>query len=324
MPVAVGQDQLSALVRHQIIPVVTDNIYGNITLLARLLSANKRTMQGGKHIEAPLLYQKANVGGAFTGNDVLSTAEFEDVKNGVWGWKRLYVPVTINSDTLIMADSALAVVDYIKKQVKSAEMYMADLLGGNSVGIWSSGTNPKGIDGLNIAVDSTGVYAGLDRSVDTWWRSYEDATSAQTLTEPALNNVFSNCLVGGKHPTSIWSRRDQYNRYWLLNYTKQTIQLSPMGHDELHASTGFTNQSFNQIPWFIDDSVPLGADGTNSQIVFLNEEFLELVVSPRGDFYFKDFQEPVDMASMTARIEFAGNLISTSSRAHGKLSDVRS
>jgi hypothetical protein len=324
MPTIVGTDQLSSLVRHQILPVVTDNIYGNIALLARLLSANKRTIQGGRHIEAPLLYQKANVGGAFTGNDVLSVAEFEDTKNAAWGWKRIYVPVTINSDTLIMADSALAVVDYIKKQMKSAEMYMADLLAGNSIGIWSAGTNVKGLDGLDIAIDSTGTYGGLSRSTNSWWAAYEDTTSSQVLTFGALQTVFSNCQVGGKHPTSIWSRRDQYNRYWLLNQAAQAQQMLPQGHDEIMASAGFTNLSFNNVPWFIDDNVPLGADSTNSQIFMPNEEFIELVVSPRGDFYFKDFQEPVDMASMTARLEFAGNLISTSSRVHGKLSDVRS
>lgn len=316
---AIGQDQLSSLVRHHVIPIITDNIYGQIPVFFRLMMGNKRTVNGGRWIEAPLMYKKANVGGSYTGAQVLTMAQFEDVKNGFWNWKQYYVPVVIDGLTLIMADSPLAIADYIKKQMKSAEMYMADLL---SNALWATAPGANDIDSITTAVDSTGTYAGLNRAVDTWWAANE-TTGASTVSHTFLNNLFMNASVGGRHPTLICSRKDQYNRYFAVNMAagERPHFISPTSRDEVLANAGFVNQIFNGVPWVVDDTISR-SNSTDSDIFMLNEEFFEVVVSPRGDFIFKDFTEPHDQDAITGRLHFVGNVIQTSSRNHSKASNV--
>lgn len=314
---AIGQDQLSALVRHHVIPVLTDNIYGQIPVFMRLIRGNKRTVEGGRWIEVPVIYKKAGVGGSYRGAEVLTMAQFEDTKNAYFNWKQYFVPVVIDGLTLVMVDSTLAIVNYVKKQMKSAEMYMADLL---STAIWNASPGSKDLDSLALAVDSTGTYGGLDRSVDTWWASPE-TTGATTLSYSTLNGAFMNASVGGRHPTVICSRKDQYNRYYTVNAGKSNFYVNPTGASELTANGGFVNQVFNGVPWLVDDMVPQ-SNSTDSDIFMLNEEFLDIVVSPRGDFVFKDFVEPSNQDAIMGRLTFTGNVISSSSRVHAKMSNV--
>lgn len=315
MVTAIGADTVTSVVRHYIMPEITDVIYNSNVFFYRL-NASKRIIAGGTQLEYPFMYAEMAAGGPYSGLDTLTITPSDTVKNGVWGWKQQYVPVAFDGLTLIKADSPLAIANIVRMQMAQSRIQMADNLG---VGIMSDGTsNAKQIDGLQLAVDSTGSYGGLARSTNAWLASVEDGSTA-TLTLAALQSLFGSVKKGGRSPSIIMSRIEQYNRYWALASAKQTIFTEPVARDSQLASLGFDNLLFNGVPWVQDDKVFDGPNTSNSAVLMLNEDFIELAVSPRADFYVEDFQTPISQDAMVSKLLWAGNLIVRDPARQGKM-----
>lgn len=194
---------------------------------------------------------------------------------------------------------------------------MAEIL---ATGLWSTGGGNQ-IDGLSLAVDSSGTYAGIDPSVDTWWRAQEDATTG-TLSLAALQSFFGTCSEGGRHPTLIASSQAQYNRYYSLNTAQQRFPIEPAGRDEQLAQAGFSNLLFNGVPWVVDSHIPVDGATGRDPIFFLNEDYIWLAVSPRADMYMEDFQIALNQDAMVAKLFWAGNLVVTNRARQGKMTNI--
>lgn len=326
MAVAIGQNTLTSIARHFIMPTITDNVYLSNIMLYRLIQGNKKMVSGGTQIEVPLMFQRFNSGGTYSGYDPLSTTPSDTIKSAVFAWKQHYVTWALDGLTLLKADSPDAIANILKLQSKQAYMEIAENLAN---GLFGDGiTDPKDLNGLKGAIGSSvgsvgdQSYGGITRSSNTWWNSTIDSATTSVTTLAPLQSMFSNCSIGGQHPTIILSRKDQFNKYIALNASTSTgyaVQYSrePGGHDEMLASAGFTNALYNNTPWVMDDHVTDTGTVGVSRIYMLNENVLSLVVSPRADFYLEDFQRPVNQDAFVATILWAGNLVSMSSRLHG-------
>jgi len=322
---AIGTDTVTSIARHVIMPTITDQIYNNNILLYRLMRANKRVIGGGTQIEVPQLYADFGTGGAYQGFEVLDTTPHDTIKNLVFDWKQYYTTWAVDGLTLIKTDSADAIANLLSLQSQQAYMRMGTLLAAGLFGDGvTTGLGTKELDGIRGAVGNSSVgntsYGGLSRSSNTWHRSIIDSTSA--LSFSLMRSIVGQTTIGAYHPTIMLSNRTIYNLHWALHTSStgysRTLQVSPAGHDELLASAGYTNILFENIPHVVDDNSPA------NNLFFLNENVLQWVVSPRADFYLEDFQKPVNQDAMVATLLFAGNLISQSSRLHGRLTSVSS
>ena len=316
MPTPIGTNELTALVDRHVIPKITDNIYNSNPAFFRLYNG-KKVVPGGTQIETPLMYSEITAGGSYSGFDVLDVTPNDTIKNAAWDWKQYHVPVTIDGLTFIKTDSPHAIANHVRTKMAQAQMQMAENL---ADGVWSDGSAANDIDGLEGAVDDTTVlatYGGLASASNAWWNSQVDAATT-TLTLASLQSMFGNCSEGGRSTTLIASRQEQYNRFWALN---QEFQRFPTdgGRDEQLANAGFTNMLFNNVPWVVDSHVFDGPNASNSAIVFLNEDYIELQVSPRASFYMQDFQKPHDQDVYVSLLLWAGNLTVSNCARHGKM-----
>lgn len=323
----IGTNTVTAIARHFILPQITDQIYQSNVLLKRILQGNKRMVQGGTHIEVPLLYGRWTTGGAYSGYDQFDTTPHDTVKNALFNWKFYQVTWAVDGGTLVRADSPDAIANFLTLQSQQAYMEMAEHL---ATGLFGSAvSNVKQLDGLTDLVGTGSSignqnYGGLDRTANTFWNSsVTGISSTDTMDLPTLMSAFTGASRGGQHPTIIVSRQDQWNRYWALNFSGSgsgEIQYprQPQGHDALLASAGFTNLLFNNVPWVADSHVTDGVvDANNSRVYMLNENFFHWIVSPRMDFYLKPFQEPVDQDAMVASLLYGGNFVCTNPDAQG-------
>lgn len=322
MATPIGTNVVTSIARRFIMPTITDNIYNSNPFFFRINAGNKKLIRGGTQIEVPLMYARFAAGGPYSGFDVLNTTPSDTVKNAAFDWRQHHVPVTVDGLTLIKTDSAEAIANFLELYFAQAQMEMAENL---AVGLWSDGsTNPKEIDGLKGAIDDSTVlttYGSLSRTTNTWWKSQVDSSTA-TLTLSALNSMFGSASNGGRHPTIIGSRQEQYNRFWNLLVSNQRFNAQPTASDEQLAQAGFTNLLFNGVPWVVDSHVFDGPNTSNSSIVMLSEEYLWWAVSPRADFYLEDFQVPTNQDAMTAKLLWAGNLVLSNVARHGKMTNV--
>lgn len=328
MATAIGVDTLTAVTRHYVLPVITDNIYSSNVLLYRWYKANKKIVQGGTQIEVPVLYSRFAAGGTYRGFEVLATTPSDTVKNLVFTWKQHYVPWSIDGLTLVMNDSPLAIASIVALQSQQAYMEMAENLASGLFQNAASG-DVKDIDGIGGAVGNAAVgdgsYAGITRSANSWHNSQVDASTG-TLTFAALQSNFGLATKGGQHPTIYLSRQEQYNRFIALHASTTgwgiSQQRSPLGHDELLASAGFTNATFNNVPWVVDSHVDDGPSSSNSKIYALNENVFNIVVSPRADFYMEDWQKPVNQDAYVSMLLWAGNVVCQNAALQGVLTNV--
>lgn len=308
---AIGADTLTSIARHFILPQVTDNVYlKNNALLYRLIRSNKRQIQGGTQIEVPLMYKKFNTGGSYSGFDLLSVSPQDTIKNGVIDWKQYYVTYAVDGLSLIKTDSPLAIANLLELNGQQMYMQMGELL---SAGIFNDGvTDPKGITGLGAIMSASNTYAGINRTNEAWWRATLD-TSAAALSHSRMHALFAQATIGGTHPTIWFGNGTNYNRLYALSLpTSSGYQVNyvrePGGHDEVLAQAGFTNLLFENIPFVREDSM------ADTQVYALNENFLNLVVSPRADFYLTDFEKPTNQDAFIATLLWAGNLMCMNSK----------
>ena len=323
MATPIGTGVLNSISRRFILGEITDNIYRSNPILFRLIASKKKMVQGGLQIELPLMYGRFAAGGPYQGFDQLTIAPSDTVKNAALDWKQHYVPLAIDGLSLIKANSPEAIANIIRLLSDQSQMEMAENL---AVGLWSDGSNPKDLDGLKVAIDDGTVnntYAGLSRTANTWWKSKIDSSTA-ALDLPPLQAMFGNCTEGGRAPTIVVSRQEQYNRFWAKNTVYQQFPVNPGGSDELLASAGFTNLLFNNVPWTVDSHVFDGPNATNSAVVMLNEDYIYWFTTPRGDFAMEDWQKPPDQDAYVSMLLFAGNIGITNDARHGKLTNFAS
>jgi hypothetical protein len=324
-PTPIGGNVVTSVVRQYILPKVVDNVFQSNVVFFRI-NQSKRFIKGGTQIEVPIMYGRFSNGGAYRGFQVLDMSPNDTVRTAAYEWKQYYVPVSVDGRTLLITDSADAIVDYVKLSMRQAEMEMADNLGHDLFGTSVGGDV---LDGLGAMIDqsnpSGGNYGGLDRTSTplAFWKGGEDFTTS-TMSLGALNDGFQAASEGGRHPSIILSRKDQYSRYWRLAVTDQVTMQGPVGYDEQLYSAGFTNLLFNGIPWVIDSHVNDGPNSTNSCIYMLNEDFIYWAVSPRADFKVEDFQTPIDQDAMASKMLFAGNLLGSAPARQYKFSNISS
>src|SRR5579864_23127 len=298
MPVAsIGTTTVTALSRRIIRDVIVDNVYNSNTLFFRWNRMQKIIEKGGFQIEQPLMYTPMSGGGWYTGPQTLSVPQSDTIQNSVFAWKQAYGNVTVDGLTQLQADSPLKVADYLATQFKQAEMQLADLLG---FGIFSDGTNTQAIDGIYEALRITGTYGGISQTSNPWWQAQIDSTTT-TMTLAKLNALFVNCQDGGQVPTVIIGDKNNYSRYWALNQTFQQFPQQPGGQDTQLAQAGFTNLVFNNVPWLQDSHTATNA------LAFLNENYWELIVNEKANFYVQDFVKPPNQDAMTSLLVWAGN-----------------
>lgn len=327
MATAIGTSTVTSIARRYIMPTITDQIYPSNVVLWRIMRANKKMVQGGTQIDVPSLYRRFSAGGAYRGFDPLDTTPSDTIRNAAFDWKQYYVPWSLSGLTLIQTDSPDAIANFLQLQSQQAFMEMGEIL---AAGLFQDAvSNPKELDGFRGAVGNASVgnatYGGITRSANTWWNSSVDAATA-TLTLASLHALIMNASRGGQHPTILLTRQEQYNRVWALGttatgYSVQQTRL-PGGHDELLLSAGFTNILVDNIPLVVDSHVDDGPNSSNGRIYALNENTINLVVSPRADFYLEDFQKPVNQDAMVAMILWAGNLICTAPNLNAVMTNV--
>ena len=318
MPSAIGTDTITSLSRRMILPEIVDAVYNSNPLFFRLTKANKKVVQGGTHIEKPIQVGRPNQAGAYSGFDVLNTAPFDVIQNARWDWKQYATIVTIDGLTMIKTDTPEAIANFIRTQFELAKADFAHTMGADIYA--GNGTDPKRLTGLSQAVAASGTYAEHNHA-SVYWQSTVDTTALSSLTLDHVQGMFSKLVIGRESPTIIMCRRPAYDKLWALIYgaggTPQ-ITIPAGGSDEILASAGFTNILFNNVPVVIDSQVDdsLGT-ATNGKLYMLNENWIELAVSPRADMAMEDFVTPANQDVMSAKILWAGELLVSNPRLQG-------
>ncbi len=324
MATPIGNNTLTALTRRYILNQVIDNIYSSNPIWVRLYKMGRKSVQGGTQIEIPLMYTHMTAAGPYQGYQLLDVTPQDTIQNAALDWKQYYVSLSIDGMTEAKnSGTPMQVMNLLKTQMRQAEMEMSDQLG---TGLWTDGvTNTLNFDGIVGAVDNGTInanYGGINRTANTWWKSQVDSVTT-TTGFTALESLFGKCVNGGQHPTIIVSSQARYDNYYGLNLATQRFQIDSVPQDQILANAGFTNLTFNNVPWVVDSHVPT-TSGTNGGPFFLNENYMSLAVHPNADMKWTGWKTPTDQDAKVSQLLFYGQVILENCARSGKFTALTS
>lgn len=317
-----GTDTATAISNRIVLPQITDQVYGRIALFFRLNARNKRRFAGGLHVEAPFIDSVWGNVNEYMGYDLLDITPQDNVLNGAWDIKQLDTAISLSGRDLVRCNSVDAIADLITLQVRQARMGLANVMGQRVYG--SSVTFTKRITGLLDAVDDGSVaanYAGLSRASHTYLNSVIDTTTG-TLTIAAIQSILGRTAKGGHTCSVILSRQEQYNRAHALGVTNQRYVQTAAGNSQM-LNAGFSEILVCNVPWIVDDMVTDGdVNSSNSIILFLNEEYIDLATFGSTDFMLTPFVVPNNQDAMTQHLRWYGELMVLGPQLCGKMTHV--
>src|SRR5690606_7806871 len=105
------------------------------------------------------------------------------------------------------------------------------------------------------------------------------------------------------------------NLYVSTGYSIQ-YNREPSGHNDVLAQAGFTNLLFENFPVVRADICP------HKYLIALNDNYMAFAVSPRADFYLRDFEQPTNQDAFVSTLLWAGNLMCMNSRAQAAFTNL--
>jgi len=302
---ALTYGELTAITEKYFQPKLVDNIFASNVLLSRLKS-KQQTMDGGERVLLPVAYATTTASGSYSGADTLDTTPNDQVSAAEFTWCQYYANITITGLDELKNGGDSAKVSFVKSKVQLAEKSLASNLGTD---LYNDGTTTGALQGLVLAVDSTGTYGGISRTEYSWWAAQEDSTST-ILTIPTIEAIYGDCTVGNSKPSVMVTTQDIFDDYLALLQPQQRFT------DGKTADAGFVNCLFRGTPVTVDQHC------TASHMFFLNEDYLHLYVHSKRNFKMEPFIKPTNQDVATAKIYWAGILGVDNCRMNGKLGAI--
>ena len=303
---ALTYDQISAITEKKFIPKMVDNIF-NTNAMLKKLKAKEKLQSGGTKIIVPLEYA-TGTGGWYQGSETLDTTDSEVFTAAEFDWRQLYANISITRRDELVNSGDAAKVNFVMSKVRNAEKTIRNDL---NTGVFNDGTAAKQIEGLRLAVNTTGTYGGINHATYSWWNGQVDSTTT-TLTLAAMQSIYGDAGEGTEYPNMLISDQDMWDRYWNLLQPQQRFA------DEEMAKGGFKSLQFNGQPYVVDAASP-----ANYQW-HLNLDYLDLYPHKDENFRFEPFTKPINQNVKSAKVYWMGTLASSNNRRHGALTAVTS
>lgn len=309
---ATFDDVLSTTLAKWVRSELADNIF-NSNALFYTLRDRAKGVSGGTYLEEPLMTGKSTATGSYAGYEQLNVSAQQGIALAEYNWKQYYASITIDglSENQNAGDSR--VIDLLDSKTTQARMSLFDRM---NIDAFADGTgnNSKNIDGLEIAIDSTGTYGGILRSTYTYWAAQETAVSG-ALTIARMRTMFNTCSSGGRRetqPNLIITTQSIHEFYENLLQPDQRFTNTAL------ADGGFNNLEFKGKPVTWDEAC------TATNMYFINSNFLTFRFHSSRNFASTPFVKPANQDARTALVLWMGNLTGSNPRRQGKLTGITS
>ena len=285
---------------------LTDNIFTARPLTYFLQDRGRiRMLNGGTKIVEPLIYGTNSTVASYSGFDSLSLTPQQGISAAEYEWKQYAASITISGIEEAKNNGEQEIINLLEAKIMQAEESMRE--GFNQM-FFGSGTGNSGKDwnGLGNLVEASGTVGGIDRSTESWWRSYED-NGAGALTLAQMSTAYNTVSVGNDHPDMILTTQTLFEKYESLLVSNLRFT------DTRTADAGFQNLLYKAAPVVYDVHCDTGV------MYFLNSKYLTLVGHTNKWFAQTSFVSPEDVDAKYALILCYGNLTCRNAKKQGKL-----
>ena len=296
---------------------IADNITQSNAALSQMSKrGNVEFADGGSEIREHFNFQENGNANSYSGFELLSTAQTQDVSGAQFSWAQYSVQVAMSGADIAKNSGDNMLISLIKAKVDAAESSIKNRIN-RDMYLDGTGNNGKNLTGLAAAVSltpTTGTYGGIDRSVNTFWhnKKYVGSTDGGVATATTLfgmwSNFYTKLVRGTDKPTIILCGPTLYNLY------QSTLVQNARYTDTDTANAGFENVTFMGIPVVLENSA--NSIGTNDAY-FLNSKFLKWRPHSDRNFVMLDDKSPVNQDAVVKTLVFMGNMTCSGAQFQG-------
>lgn len=239
-------------------PGITELVFNNNVITAIIRANGNVRSFYGPEIRHHLQINKQS-GQYFTGYDKLRNSPIELFNDAYFVPTNIAVPISFSGTELLVNRGRAQVIDLFEEYEKSAVGSMQDTM---EAGIFSSGTGSNGRElvGLGAAVPivtNTGIYGGIDRSLNPIWRtsSYDAQTAFpdlgtqvdSTTIRPMYERILLQRSKGNKAADILIASTEHFQAFSASLVAHQRItstgRIGRLGFPALEfAGAGFTSE----------------------------------------------------------------------------------
>jgi hypothetical protein len=313
---ALDFNELSATTYKNYRKTLTDNIMKKVGLYAFMRKKGRiERREGGLKLVEPLMYGTNSTFKSYSGYDVIDTTPQSGITAAEYSWKNVACSVTISKEEEMENSGESKIINLLKAKITQAEktitLNMNQMLYGDG-----TGNGSKDFSGLKLFVTAAASTAGgIDGSTYTWWDNIRD-TVANFSTEGLkyMRSIYNQCCREGDKPDIIVTNRSSFEAYEGLLTPIERINFSK--GENLAGDLGFETQTFKGCPmmWDYHADAQIG-----NVMMFLNTDYLKLVLDPRQDFELGEWRVPVNQLAKTAILSARGEMICNNRQVQGRL-----
>jgi hypothetical protein len=285
---------------------LTDNIFTARPLTYTLMEKGRiRMLNGGTKIVEPLIYGLNDTVGSYGGYDTINLAPQQGISAAEYEWKQYAASISISGIEEAKNNGEQEIINLLEAKIMQAEESMRE---GFNTMFFADGTgnSSKDWNGLGNLVESGNTVGNIDSNTYTWWKSYEENTSA-ALTLAQMATAYNSVSVGNDHPDTLLTTQTLFEKYEAL------LQPNLRYTDTKTADAGFQNLLFKSAPVMYDTGCTAGT------FYFLNSKYITLVGHTSKWFDQTAFVRPEDLDARYALIMCYGNLTVRNRAKQGKL-----
>ena len=297
---------------------IKDNVSKNNALYKRLVDKKQtRKEDGGLSIVAPLDYAMNSTYQRYSGYDVLNVGASDVISAAEYQWRQIAINVVASGLELRTNAGGSKIINLVKSRMKNATRTFKNNF---SVDMYSDGTLPNQIGGLQVLVSDTGtgVVGGIDSTTWPFWRNAVQSAAAplqgggaitpgSTTMESLMLPLWLQLVRGDDKPDLIVAD----NNYFTFYEQSQTSLKRYTSGDSV--SGGFMELKYKNADVIFDggSGIPI------NRMYFLNTDYMELVEHSEANLTVMDEMKPYNQDAAVVPILWMGNIVCSNRSLQG-------
>jgi len=298
---------------------ISDNVSAHNALYNRLSRRGKiKRVSGGYEIVRPLDYAENATYQRFNGYDTLNVAASDVISAAKYDWVQAAVHITASGREMRMNNGPEQLIDLAESRTKNAMRTAANNM---SVDLYSTGARANQMGGLGhiIQNDGTGTVGGINSTTYTFWRNkFREAAGNNTWSKATIkgemNALYLSLVRGGDKPDLIVSSHDFFAAYWESLQDLQRYATADEG------TAGFRALKYVDADIIFDSNSNFAT--TAEKMMFLNTNYLELVVHRDANWTTSDEKVSINQDAVVIPVFWQGQLVCSNRSLQGVLIDA--
>lgn len=304
---------------------IKDNVSKNNALYRRIgEKGNVRKEDGGLTIVEPLDYAANGTYQRYSGYDVLNVSASDVITAAEYQWRQIAINVVASGLELRTNSGGSRIINLVKARMKNA---MRTFKNNFSADMYSDGTLPNQISGLQVMVSDTGIgtVGGIDASLWPFWRNQVQSAaapiqggaaivpSATTIESGLMQPLWLAQVRGDDKPDLIVADNNYFSFY-------ENSQVSIKRYTREGSAAGKANGGFVELAYKNADVIFDGGSGIPAnRMYFLNTDYLQLVVHKDADLEVMEEMRPYNQDAAVVPILWMGNMVCSNRSLQGVL-----